>query len=50
MKGYTLTQEEAANTKNPANAWVKRFDAVIACENSGCEIYKKEQVVKICIL
>ena len=29
MVGYTLTEEETANVKNRAEAWVRRFDAVL---------------------
>lgn len=29
MKGYTLSEEESANAKNRANAWVERLDAVL---------------------
>lgn len=32
MKGYTLSEEEAANAENRAKAWVKRLDAVLDME------------------
>ena len=32
MKGYTLSEEEAENLKNRADAWVKRFDAVLGMD------------------
>ena len=32
MKGYTLSEEESANARNRANAWVRRLDAVLGMD------------------